>query len=135
MSDSREASRDFGILPGDVAEPREIVRCSLSTGQIIGQYLLTTFLISLGLGIGLPLAIMGPPEAVLMGGWLAAVALGFTWFGTRHDYAWIELDGPVLRARHLDTRRMVERSIGDVEEIRTHAYLGRLATFPFLGTT
>jgi hypothetical protein len=122
MGISREAFRDFGILPGDVAAPQETVRCSLSTGQIIGQYLFTAFMICLGLGVGIPLAIFGPPGSAAGGVLLAAGFLVFIYLAIRNDYAWIELDGPVLRARHLYTRRMVERSIGDIKEIQTHVY-------------
>jgi hypothetical protein len=123
MDSSREAFREFGILPSDVAVPQESVRCSLSTGQIIGQYLFTAVMISLGFGVGIPLAIFGPPGSAAGGVLLAAGFLGLTCFATRNDYAWIELDGPVLRARHLYTRRIVERSIGDIKEIQTHVYL------------
>ncbi len=38
---------------------------------------------------------------------------------TGNVYAWIELDGDTLRAKHLYTRRVVERTIGEIEELRT----------------
>jgi hypothetical protein len=123
LGSSREAFREFGILPGDVTAPQGIVRCSLSTGQIIGQYLFTAFMISLGLVVGIPLAIFGPPGSAAGGVLLAAAFLVFVCLAIRNDYAWIELDGPILRARHLYTRRIVERSIDDIKEIQTHVYL------------
>jgi hypothetical protein len=123
MGSSGEAFRDFGILPGDVAAPQGIVRCWLSTGQIIGQYLFSAFMIFLGLGMGIPMVLFGRPEIMAIDVVVASFFLGLTYFATRNDYAWIELDGPVLRARHLYTRRIVERSIRDIKAVQTHVYL------------
>ena len=41
---------------------------------------------------------------------------------THNDYRWVELDGITLRAKHLYTGRVIERSIGDIAGLRTIVY-------------
>ncbi|MGH7170805.1 MAG: hypothetical protein ACRELG_11040 [Gemmataceae bacterium] len=72
----------------------------------------------LGIGMGLLSALSLPfPVNALAS---ATALAGFSciiYFATRNDYAWVELDGEKLRARHLYTRRVVERSIGEIEDL------------------
>jgi hypothetical protein len=51
--------------------------------------------------------------AALMG--FGAVLL----LATHNDYGWVELDGQQLRAQHLYTRQIVERSIHEIESLGT----------------
>jgi hypothetical protein len=59
---------------------------------------------------------------------VAAAAVPLIVFGyivyrvTKNDYAWIELDGDTLRAKHLYTRWLVERTIGEIEDLRTSVF-------------
>ena len=46
---------------------------------------------------------------------------------TRNDYAWVELDGEIIRAKHLYTRRLVERSIEEIEDLLTLVFQVRTA--------
>lgn len=122
MSTSRSTFRDFGILPANATAPQGILRCSLSTGQMIGQYLGTVFILGMGLGLGFLFAREGSTANWVVAGITVAGCLVLAYFATRNDYSPIELDGTTLRARHLYTRRVVERSIEDIEELRTHVF-------------
>jgi hypothetical protein len=52
---------------------------------------------------------------------VAALALfaAAAWFVGRNDYAWVELDGDTLRARHLYTGQTHERSIAEIDHLQT----------------
>jgi hypothetical protein len=39
MPEHSSSFRDFGILPEDLSPPPEKIRCFLSTGRIVGQYI------------------------------------------------------------------------------------------------
>ncbi len=112
--------RDFGILPEDFPPPPETIRAGFSAGRVFGQYLGTFVMSALGIAIGLLMAltIMFPiniiASAAALGGFAALV-----YFATRNDYLWVELHGDKLRARHLYTGRIVERSIEEVDELVT----------------
>lgn len=112
--------RNFGIVPNDLAPPPGPIRSYLPWWHIVGQYLGTGFMLSVGAGMGL-IFFLGLPMPV--GLLCAAVLLGvlgyFIYRATCHDYSWIELDGRVLRARHLYTQRIVERQIEDIEDLLT----------------
>jgi hypothetical protein len=52
----------------------------------------------------------------------AATLVAFSYIvyrATRNDYVWIELDGETLRAKHLYSRRVVERSIAEIDDLLT----------------
>jgi hypothetical protein len=48
-----------------------------------------------------------------------ALFAGGAYFVGRNDYAWVELDGNTLRARHLYTGRTHERSIQEIDHLQT----------------
>ncbi len=78
----------------------------------------------MGLLFGLTLSL---PVNVLAA---AAPLAGFGYIvyrATRNDYAWVELDGETLRAKHLYTGRVVERSIEEVEDLLTLVFQVRTA--------
>ena len=57
---------------------------------------------------------------VLPGGLGLAAGMAFLiYFATRNDYRWIELDGPLLTAKHLYTGALVIREIDEIAEVRT----------------
>ncbi len=120
MRDAPDFFRDFGILPYGKTKPPTKVRAFLPTGHIIGQFIATALIIGFGLGaatlfaltLNFPLNVFAPV------GPLAAAGI-VVYFVTRNDYAWIELEGEVCRARHLYTRRLVERPIKEIEDLHT----------------
>ncbi|MHB1425321.1 MAG: hypothetical protein ACYC3I_19295 [Gemmataceae bacterium] len=60
----------------------------------------------------------------------AALLAGFgilVYLATRNDYSWVELDGETLRAKHLYSRRVIERSIDDIEDLLTLVFQVRSA--------
>jgi hypothetical protein len=120
LPDTPDFFRDFGILPYDKTKPPEKVRAFLPTGHVIGQYIATALIIGFGLGAAalFALTLDFPFNAIGPVGPLAAAGIA-VYFVTRNDYAWIELDGETLRARHLYTRRLVERPIEEIEDLLT----------------
>jgi hypothetical protein len=120
--------RDFGIIPHGVSPPPETVRAYFSWGHLVGQYLGTAIVASVALGIVLLFALTLPFPANALTA--ALTLIGFVYFVylvTRNDYAWIELDGEALRAKHLYTRRLVERSVADIEDLLTIVFQVRTA--------
>jgi hypothetical protein len=124
MSGQPDFFRDFGILPPDVSPlPPETVRAYFPWGQVLGQCLLTCLLSGIGIGMGLLFALTLPfPKNILAP---TAVFALFALFGyfiyrcTRNSYSWVELVGEKLRAKHFYTRRIVERSIDEIEDLLT----------------
>ena len=130
MAESNPDFRDFGILPTDLPPPVGTVRCFFSTGRVIGQYIGTAIVSSLGLGFAVLFALtMAAPLS-----WLACTAalMGFgvlVYLATHHDYRWVELEGNTIRAKHLYTGRVIERSVADIECLGTIVYqVKQLAT-------
>jgi hypothetical protein len=116
MTKPPDAFRNFGILPqAGMPPPPETVRCFFSGGRIFGQYLATGLVSALGLGLAVLLALLTPLPLNLLG--CAAMLVGFgsfVYLATHNDYRWVELDGTTLRAKHLYTGRVIERSLEDV---------------------
>ena len=126
MAESPDFFRDFGIIPYGVSPPPGRVRAEFSAFRVFGQYLFTAIIGGFGLAIAL-LCLFVPPLP-----WnLLAVLFPLALFGplvyiaTRNDYAWVELDGERLRAKHLYTRRIRERSLGEIDDLLTHVFLVR----------
>jgi hypothetical protein len=124
MATQPDAFRDFGILPQPGAPaPPQCVRCFFSGGRIIGQYIGTSLVSAVGLGFAVLLALFLPFPLNLLG--CAAMLAGFAAFvflATHNDYRWVELDGTTLRAKHLYTGRVIERSLEDVACLATMVY-------------
>ena len=115
--------RDFGILPVGLQPPLEKVRCFLSQGRIIGQFIATGIAAALGVGLTVLFALTAPLPLSLLG--CAATLMGFAvivYLATRHDYRWVELDGNTLRAKHLYTGRTIERSVAEIGSLATMTY-------------
>src|SRR5262249_30827685 len=51
-----------------------------------------------------------------------AVALGLVYLVCRYDVLWVELDGDTIRAKHLYTRRLWERSVDEIADLLTITY-------------
>lgn len=120
MSKPPDLFRNYGLLPTDAVPPAGPVRSYLSAGQVFGQYLFTAIMAGFGLGIGTLFALtLSAPLNVAAAAAIVMCAGYVVWFATRHDYAWVELDGRALRAKHLYTRRVVERSVDDVADLLT----------------
>jgi hypothetical protein len=86
--------RDFGILPDNLPPPPEKVRCFLSTGRIVGQYIGTGLVTAVGLGLTVLFALTMPLPLNLLG--CAAALTGFgaiVYLATHNDYRWVELEG------------------------------------------
>ncbi len=122
--------RDYGISPGQVRRPPDRVRRGFSWGQILGQYLATALMSGLGLLIAVLFAATAPfPMNVV--GFLVPVGLFgiLVFMATRNDYTWVELDGEILRAKHLYTRRLIERHVREIDDLLTLVFRVRtLAT-------
>src|SRR5579871_6427865 len=99
MAKQPDTFRDFGILPESLPPPPKSVRAFFSPGRVIGQYIATGIVASLGLGLALLLALLLPFPLDVLGGLAALVGFGiFVHLATHNDYRWIELDGTILRA-------------------------------------
>ena len=120
MADTPDFFRDFGILPYGQAAPLDKIRSYLPWGHVVGQYIATGLMSAFGLGMAVlfgltlpfPINLIAAPAPLLLFGFLVYLV-------TRNDYAWVELDGDILRAKHLYTRRIVERPIADIEDLLT----------------
>jgi hypothetical protein len=120
MPEPPDFFRDYGVIPHGVSPPPQIVRCFLPWGHVVGQYLGTALMSGLGLGMGVLFALTLPPPVNVLGSGAALAATGYLiYMVTRNDYSWVELDGETLRAKHLYTRRVVERPIEEVEDLLT----------------
>jgi hypothetical protein len=112
--------RDYGIIPHGVPPPSRRVRAYLPRGHVVGQYIAVGLLSAFGLGIGVLFALTLPSPVNVLAcagilvccGWLVYVV-------GRNDYVWVELDGDTLRARHLYTRRVIERPIEKIDDLFT----------------
>lgn len=100
--------------------PRERVRGFFSGTRLFGQYFGTTCLFLVGLALTVFEGLYLPwPLNVL------ACVSSLTTFGvlcylsTRNDYRWVEVDEGRIRAEHLYTRKLIERSISEIESLNT----------------
>ena len=131
MPDDPISFRDFGIVPEDFRPPAGVIRSFLSTGRILGQYLATFLICSIGLGVAALFVSTMPPWLGLLGCFAALTGFGFfVHFVMRDGYRWVELDGDILRAKHLHTGRVVERSVDQIESlgVMVHHAAGRVQT-------
>src|SRR5882757_8419583 len=118
MSKPPDFFRDFGILPYGQSAPPEKIRSYLPWGQVVGQYIGTGLMSAFGLGIAALFGLTLPFPVNLIAAVAPLLLFGFlVYLVTRNDYVWVELDGDLLRAKHLYTRRIVERPIEDIEDL------------------
>jgi hypothetical protein len=110
MAQHPDVFREIGIIPDRVEPPPNHVRAYFSTGHIVGQYIATGLLMLFGMGLAALFAFTLPfPINLLAAPAGLALFTGGAYFIGRNDYAWVELDGNTLRARHLYTGRTHER--------------------------
>jgi hypothetical protein len=120
MQQPPEVFREFGVIPDRVAPPPTVVRAYFSTGHIVGQYIATGLITLFGLGAAVLFAFTIPlPINLLAAPVPLAIAAGLAWVVGRNDYAWVELEGDTLRARHLYTGQVHERSIAEIDHLQT----------------
>ncbi len=126
MAAQSDIFRDFGIIPEGVSPPLGTIRAYFSRGHVIGQYLMTCLMSGAGVGLAIFCGRTLSFPANILGA--SATLLGFGYIvyrATRDDYAWVDLDGETLRAKHLYTGRLVERSIEEIEDLLTLVFLVR----------
>lgn len=118
MSSKPSTFHEFGILPDDLQPPTGPVRAELSSGRAIAQYVFTLIILAIGgAAIWLTQWLLPAPLAWVGCGATLLATLALVYLGTHRDYRWIELDGQTLRAKHLYTGRVVERSVRDIAHL------------------
>lgn len=130
MVHSKPSFRDLGILPHELKAPDGAIRAYVTRGRIIGQFIFTGVLTAGGLTLVAIYAATGPWPHTAVGTAAALVATAaILYLAMRRDFRWIELDGNTLRAGRLYTGGTVERSVPDIQSVRT-IYLagGRIET-------
>lgn len=112
--------RDFGFLPSNSIALSAPIRCGVSGAQIVGQLVAFSLLFILALVMAAGAAVGRRfPENVTIGAVVLIPLVYLVYFKTRNDYAWVELDGDLIRAKHLYTRRLIERRVAEIQELRT----------------
>jgi hypothetical protein len=120
MSQPAFAFRNFGIHPDDLPPPPESVRTFISLGRAIGQYVFTGIVALVGLGCIALFLIFAPTWMSVLGCSATIAAIGvLLYFVIRHDYGSVELEGTTLTATHLYTGHALQRSLTDIECVRT----------------
>ena len=130
MAETNPGFRDLEILPKDLRAPPAKVRCFFSRGRVVGQYIATAIVSTLGLGFAVLFALAMTMPLNLLGCAAALAGFGaFVYLATHHDYRWVELEGNTIRAKHLYTGRIIERSVEEIECLGTMVYqVKQLAT-------
>ncbi len=120
--------REYGVIPQDASPPTGVVRAYFSLGQVVGQYLGTLLMSGLGIGLAVGFGASQPfPVSVAAAAAPLALFGGIVYVATRNDFAWVELDGKTLRAKHLYTRRVYERTIDQIDDLLTLVCRARTA--------
>jgi hypothetical protein len=129
---AQDAFRDFGLLLAGSPPPAGCLRSALPWYQVLFQYLMSLVLVvGFGLGgLGMLVAAAFQQDAVALGAFLTggSLLLAIAVFGAchvRHTNLWVELDGPIIRARNLYSLRITERHVHEVVDILTHVWLAR----------
>jgi len=138
MSPSLDKFRDYGLISPATRPPTGVIRAPYSGGQIIGQYIATALMTGLGLILTLVCLLVPPLPYNLLLPLLPLAGFGcLIWLATRNDYAWIELEGRTLRAKHLYTGQIIERPVDEIDDLLTMVFQVRtvatLVTEAWLG--
>lgn len=120
-SQREQTLRMYGIAPRRAPPSTAPIRSRLTTGNIIGQWI--AFLM-FGVGpvlLGALLLIVVPhlPTRLGLGGFFVFLGLILGFLITRDGNEWVELDGDILRWKHLFNRRVSERHASDIDAIVT----------------
>jgi hypothetical protein len=120
MANTPETFRDVGLLPFDLKAPDGVIRAAYSPASVIGQYIASLLVACMGIGAAFLFGVTTAFPVDIAGAIIPLLLCGFLIVKmTRNDCLWVELDCMTIRGRHLYTRRIVERSIADIREIRT----------------
>jgi hypothetical protein len=123
MAEQESSFRDFGILPDGLTPPADRVRCFLTGGRVVGQWIGTVLVAAVGVALAVVFTVFLPPPLSFLAAVAALVAFAaFAQLATHNDYRWIELDGNTLRARRLYTGRTIERPINEIDSLTTMVY-------------
>ena len=123
--------RDFGLTPGAEEAPAGKVRSSLTRGNAAFQVVMSLLMVGGVVALGVWFAIAGirgwgvePDAPLLIAGCPAMLALAalLAYHGAGDVNLWVEVDGDVVRARHLYTLRVTTRHIAEIEEVKTLAF-------------
>ncbi len=118
MSHQPASFRDFGILPDNLQPPAGVIRGFISPARIAGQYLATVVVILVaGAAMALTLWLAKPPLSYFGSAVIALCFAFFVYWATKDDYHEIELDGDVIRAKHLYTGRVITRRVQEIEKL------------------
>jgi hypothetical protein len=103
--------------------PPAKIRCFLSTRHIVCRYIVTVLVLALGLGLTIVFALTMESPLSLLGCAAALAGVGvFVFLAAYKDYCWVELEGNSIRAKHIYTRRTIERTINEIESLNTIYY-------------
>jgi hypothetical protein len=123
MADNAGFFRDYGIVPTDLRPPDGVVRSVMPWWHVLVQYTFTGFVLLFGLGTAAGLALLLPAGVGVPAAALAFTGtIGLIYVVCRHDIAWVELDAETIRAKHLYTRWVWERSVGEIADLLTITY-------------
>lgn len=117
-----ELLRMYGFVPQQGAEaPRGPVRSSLTTGNIIGQWIAFVLFGVCPVLLGLLLLVVVPvlPVRLGLGTFFCGFGLLIGWLIAHDVNEWVELDGDALRWKQLFSRQVRQRSVGELEAIVT----------------
>jgi hypothetical protein len=116
-----ELLRTYGIVPKRSEPPRQAIRSRLTGVNIFGQWLAFLMFGVSPLLLAILLLIVVPILEVRLG-----LAAFFGFFGlvvgfliARDVNEWVELDGNLIRWKHLFTRLVDERPVSELESIET----------------
>ena len=124
-----ELFRDFGIDVENITQPEyRRIRAEFSLLTIIGQWAGTVVMSSIGLGMAyvfffVPWPVNLPIMLLVLAGTACLI-----YFATRNDYSWVELEDNVIRARHMYTGRLIERTVDEIKELVPRVILGHSAS-------
>jgi hypothetical protein len=119
--DQADLLRHYGIVPQRQAAIKDSVRSVLTPGNVFGQWAAFVLFGIMPLLLALLLLVVVPIPNVRFG-----LAAFFSIFGLSVGYLiahdtnrWVEVDGDFLRWKRLFSGQIVQRRVGELQEIRT----------------
>jgi hypothetical protein len=125
-----ETLRRYGIVPKRKSSAPGRVRSSLTTGNVVGQWIA---FVMLGIGpvaLGVLLLLVVPLPSVKfgVGGFFCVLGLVLGILIAWDVNEWVEIDGNTFRWKHLFTRQVKQREVGDLEAVVTLTLAFRTVT-------